>query len=173
MVFIIWCVIFYYGERASNFNGLFQLIKTSLTNFDTKSLVVIGVAIALPIGVLIHQLSVVIKNWIVAKKYIEFSDHPDNISGKVDYAKDSNKYYLERISNLNSFYYVRIDNGVIAPTLAFLLIFIGFDISINCNWLILVLLIAGITVCYIKRIHDEIKIYRSKLEKVNPFRAYK
>jgi hypothetical protein len=169
----MWCVIFSYGEKESNFNQLFQAIKNSLEGVDTKSLGIILVAIALPIGVLIHQFSVMIKNWLVGRIWSEFSDHPDYTPDDLDYGNVNNKYYFKRISNLNSFYYVRFDNGIIAPALAFLLIFFGFEISIHHYWYWSAIVLAIVTNLYLFRIYKEINIYRNRLKKTDPFRACK
>ena len=181
MVFIMWCVIFYHGGKTSEFNGFFQEIKCSIEEIkDIKSLALILVAIALPIGVLIHQLSVVIKNLFVASKkfgvglkWTEFDDHPNSMPVNIDYEKDSHKYFLKRISNLNSFYYVRVDNGVLAPLLAFFSV-LPFSSGRVIFLLLLVAIVIGfVTVFYVGRIRTEIDIYRKKLEKKDPFKAIK
>ena len=96
-VFIMWCVIFYHGGKASCFQELL-----AISNIGLSATLAVAIAIASPIGVLIHQLSVIIKNFCVANKYRGLDDNPNNIPIDLDYSKDSNKYYLDHISSLNS-----------------------------------------------------------------------
>ena len=59
-VYIIWAVIFYYGSHANNLNELTPAIHGDLQNLN----LILGLVAALPIGVIIHQLSVLIKNYL-------------------------------------------------------------------------------------------------------------
>ncbi len=159
-VFILWCVVFYYGENATNLNKLASLLYSNLK--DLK--IIAGLAVALPVGVIIHQLSVLIKNFLIAKIWKEFDDLPqDSIILKLNEDKNHIEYCLERISNLNSFYYVRFDNGVLSPLIA------SFTVNgfMGCNiigvWAWTAIIIGFITIAYIPRIYSEIKIYNSIL----------
>jgi len=71
-VFIIWCVVFFFGKDSDNLHELIQSVTPYLGNMK----IIVGLAVAMPIGVLIHQFSVLIKNWIVSQKWDEFSDLP-------------------------------------------------------------------------------------------------
>lgn len=117
MVFITWVVIYYYGSKTGNTLDLLCKILSNDLNLALS-----GLVSALPIGILIHQFSVVLKNWMVAKvvRCEHFSDCPDTfaVHGLNSDNYEYTKYLLERVSNLNSFYYVRVDNGLLAPLLA-------------------------------------------------------
>lgn len=120
-IYRMWIVIFYYGVDAENLNELSECILEDLSNLKDSAFVILGVAIALPIGVLIHQFLVVIKNWIISKKWCELDDFPKKgliLKLKEPGNAEITKYVSERISNLNTFYYVRFDNGLLSPLLA-------------------------------------------------------
>ncbi|GEM_PF-6921819 len=157
--FILWSVIFFYGENAKNLNDLMCLLYKNLENLS----IIAGLATAMPIGVLIHQLSVLIKNWIVSKIWDEFNDFPkkESIKKLENGKKESIQYCLERVSNLNSFYYVRFDNGFLSPVIAWLVVdvFMGRDTS--CIWELTAIIIGMITMLYMKRIHSEMKAYQN------------
>jgi len=74
------------------------------------------------------------------------------------------EYCLERISNLNSFYYVRVDNGFLAPFIAWLVVSVFMDRDISCIWILTAIIIGAITASYLKRISFEIKAYRKIIE---------
>ena len=105
MVFIIWIIIFYYGSKTDNTLELLRTIVKTDVNLPLS-----GLVSALPIGVLIHQFSVVLKNWAFSKVpgWQHFSDHPATIAvhGLYSEKQEYTKYLLERVSNLNTFYYV-------------------------------------------------------------------
>ena len=164
-VFILWVVVFYYGENATNLNELAMILHSSLK--DLK--IIAGLAGALPIGVIIHQLSVLIKNCLVAKIWEEFDDFPQGeIILELNKQEEEKliEYCLERISNLNSFYYVRFDNGFLAPFIAWLAVSCFMGRNINCLWLLAVFCIGIITLAYLPKIYIEIKEYRSILTKL-------
>lgn len=126
--FIIWIIIFYYGSISEN-------TVTMLSNISDNSLTVplSGVITALPIGVLIHQLSVFLKNIVFSTlldmKYLSDDPSTFDFSGLASSRRDYIKYILERISNLNSFYYVRVDNALLAPILALLFCCLALDVD--------------------------------------------
>lgn len=125
----------------------------------------------LPIGVLIHQLSVLLKNWGFGKCWNclsdELNEETKGVILALDNCKESKTYILERISNLNSFYYVRFDNGILAPFLAFITVATVTKVgSINWSFVALAAFIGIITVLYIPRICTEIKDYRVLLKKL-------
>lgn len=150
-VFIFWIVVFYFGQDASSLVELIENIYEKING--TKS--ILGLISALPIGVLIHQVSVQIKNWLIGKIWKEFNDYPkkDRILNKTK----SKDYILDRISNLNSFYYVRFDNGILAPLFAYLII--SSERSINPIWICSSLFLGIIISSYIVRIKNEIQEY--------------
>ncbi len=125
-----------------------------------------GLISALPIGVIIHQISVLIKNCIISKFWKEFDDFPDyKIFIMSRNPSDFNKYIYDKISNLNSFYYVRFDNGLLAPLLAWLTIYFSIKAPINNIWMIASIIIGVILISYIPRIKNEIKVYNRLLLK--------
>jgi len=161
MVFIFWLIIFYFGKDASNPIDLIKLINDNYSkDIGIKSIV--SLLSALPIGVIIHQISVEIKNWIIGSFINEFNDFPNE--QRINSTSEMKTYILERISNLNSFYYVRFDNGILAPFMAFLIIWNIIDQSINNIWIYTALLIGIILSVYIFRIKDEIKKYNQILD---------
>jgi len=157
-VFVLWFLTFYFGTNNWNLLPTIILLKDHILT---------GLAISMPIGVLIHQFSVLIKNWIIGKFAKEFSDFPDSklISKLTIQNNDRVKYCIERISNLNSFYYVRFDNGILAPFLAILFsLFCGVDFKYK---LFLYFMLMGfITFIYIFRIYKEIKEYIEIIKKL-------
>lgn len=162
--FIIWVIIFYYGSISEN-------TITMLEKFFENKLTVplSGVITALPIGVLIHQFSVLLKNLVFSILFdIEhLSDDPStfNFSGLSSSEKDYTEYILERISNLNSFYYVRVDNALLAPTLALVFCCLALDVELYSikNELSLMLTISGLTLAYLPMIFYEMKCYQKML----------
>lgn len=156
--FLLWLIVFYYGQDAKNLDQLFQCISPQL-----ETLKIIGVAVvALPFGAIIHQFSVTIKNCIVGKIVNEFSDFPDkDITSKCD--TECVKYCMKRISNLNTYYYVRVDNALLSPCLAFLII-APMDGSIDFIWICFALIIGIITLVYLYRIYLEIKKYKQIID---------
>ena len=133
-------------------------------------------------NVILHQLSVNIKNHIGVglckelndfpeKRYIEMliktkkteekeGDKKETDIDKVEYTK----YILERISNLNSFYYVRFDNGFLSPFLA-LIIIIGSGHSVSPIAVSIALGLGWAIFYYISRICKELREYYSMLDK--------
>ena len=159
---MFWLIVFYYGGRAENINELISLIYKHIVNIN----LIIGVFAALPIGVIIHQFSVILKNLIgiCIKSFRDFPNiddikNLDNKRIKVD-------YILERISNLNSFYYVRFDNGALSPLLAWWVVSCFMDINIKSFWLKSAVLIGFVTVAYIPIIWCELKYYKAALKKI-------
>lgn len=161
MVFIFWLIIFYFGTSTSEPIKLIELLKNNYSNnIGIKS--IIGLLSALPIGVVIHQISVEIKNWIVAQFISEFNDYPNE--NRINSTSKMKDYILERISNLNSFYYVRFDNGILAPLLAYLTVVNIIDSSIHSIWIWSALVIGFTLALYFIRIRNEIKEYNRILD---------
>ena len=153
------------GISVTNLNQLITNIHIDLK--DLK--LVIGLLAALPIGVIIHQFSVLIKNWLFSRICCELNDFPKKeFILKLDSDDKKVTYILERISNLNSFYYVRFDNGVLSPFLAWVTISFFMDLKIHCSWVASAIIIGLITVAYIPRICSEIKKYHDILNLCNP-----
>ena len=161
-VFILWCVVFYYGGESQNISELIALLHSKLN--DLK--IIAGLAVALPVGVMIHQFSVLLKN-LMGVFIKSFSDFPSiNDIKNIDDKRLKIDYILERISNLNSFYYVRFDNGVLSPLLAWWVVSCFMNININSFWLIAASSIGCITAVYIPVIWCELKYYKSALKKI-------
>ena len=159
-VYIIWAVIFYYGSHAKNLNELTQSIHGDLQNLN----LILGLVAALPIGVIIHQLSVLIKNYLFSTIWPELTDFPDkDLILKIDTENKRTAYILERISNLNSFYYVRFDNGFLSPFLAWITISCFMGKQIHWSWIICAAAIGLVTTVYLLRIYSEIKEYNKIL----------
>jgi len=164
MVFILWLLIFYYSGE-NNSKNFIKAISDSIL-FTNK--VFYTFISALPIGVILHQISVNIKNHIFTKICPELDDWPKQIyieklikREEVD-IQEYIKYILDRISNLNSFYYVRFDNGFLAPFLAFVIIaFLGY--TINPITVIVAIVLGYTMLYYIPRICKELKIYYSMI----------
>lgn len=161
MIFIFWLVVFYFGKDTSDPIKLLEAINTNYKeDIGIKS--IIGLLSALPIGVIIHQISVEIKNWIIGKIFSEFDDFPNKKC--INSNSEMKIYILERISNLNSYYYVRFDNGVLAPFLAWFVVINISDKSINYIWIIFSIIIGLILSVYIYRIKKEIEEYNKILD---------
>lgn len=158
-IFIIWFLLFYKIETSSSLDYIIERIVNS--GFETSNLLLFG--FASPLGAMIHQISVNIKNGVVGKYIKELDDYPKCYIKGIEY-NDKEKYILEKISNLNSFYYVRVDNGFLAPFLALITnLLIG---NTPNSYLILVSFVIGVLMlCYIPRIVSEIKEYEEILNK--------
>lgn len=156
-IFLLWLVVFHYGKDAASLECLFLEIANHISIIQSLA----GVLYALPIGVLIHQISVNIKNWVVAVPFKEFDDCPD--LGLFENQDDTCKYCREKISNLNSFYYVRMDNGLLAPLFAWLITnSFATDQTYQIWWWVAIII--GIALLsYIPRLRKEINIYNEVL----------
>ncbi|OQY16989.1 MAG: hypothetical protein B6I36_09565 [Desulfobacteraceae bacterium 4572_35.1] len=166
MVFVGWCVVFYFGSGTDDYNDLLKLIVH-------HKILIKGTVIALPIGVMLHQLSVLIKNCIVGYIWPVFNDCPNNYLKKislrgVDLDSGSAKYFLDHISNLNTFYYVRFDNGFLAPLLAWLFVAKGLNKDPKCSWVCAAIVICIVTCAYIPQIFKEMKSYERMLFRLIP-----
>lgn len=153
-VFLIWIVVFYFSECATSVEQLLSSIFSEIESLKA----VVGLISALPIGVVIHQVSVMLKNWVVAKLWEEFDDYPNN---SLLPSKDSPRtaYILERISNLNSFYYVRFDTGVLAPLFAWMFVSIFLNQNIESYLIVTAVSIAIALNIYLVRIRKELLKY--------------
>ncbi len=159
-VFVFWLIVFFYGGQAENINELLSHIYKDLGNIN----LIFGIFAALPIGVIIHQFSVILKN-IIGVCIKSFSDFPniDNIKN-IDNERIKVDYILERISNLNSFYYVRFDNGILSPLLAWWVASCLMGININTFWLKSAFIIGCVTAVYIPVIWCELRYYKEELK---------
>ena len=152
-VFIFWIVVFYYGKDTANPIDLIKIIYTKLDGIKS----ILGFVSALPIGVLIHQISVQIKNCIIGQIWKEFIDFPKE--SRINSSSENKTYILDRISNLNSFYYVRFDNGLLAPFFSYLIVHNYIEQPIHTFWLLLSLSLGAIINLYLIRIYKEMKKY--------------
>jgi hypothetical protein len=162
LIYILWTVIFIYSNQADNIKDYLHLIAN---NEIFKNEPLYSFIAALPIGVIIHQFSVNIKNHILGKICKELNDYPKEKYIKT-LAKNSEygKYILDKISNLNSFYYVRFDNGFLAPFLALITsLMLGY--SVNKIAVITAIIIGTLLLYYIPRLCEEIKEYNKLLTK--------
>ena len=159
--YLLWLVVFIYGSDTASLVELTKLIHTEIQSIKA----LLGVVAALPIGVMIHQFSVLLKNFVFSKKGSVFNDFPikERVQ-KLNLDEKRTVYILERISNLNSFYYVRFDNGLLSPLLAWFTVSCLMGRPINCVWPVTAAIIGLVTVIYIKRIHSEINEYNAILE---------
>lgn len=158
MVYVAWLVIFYYSSKCTDTQEFLHLIKNSKFLGNEGLIAFVS---ALPIGVIIHQLSVNIKNHIVAKLYSceVLDDSPKRkYIRAIDDNTESTKYILEKISNLNSFYYTRFDNGFLAPFLALITVY-SFGYKINTIAVIVAIVLGVLMLYYIPRICKEMKEY--------------
>ncbi len=165
-VFYIWVLIFYYGRWAPDIEVMYLFIHKDID----VSKPVIGFFSAMPIGVLIHQVSVTLKNQFFGKFIKGLSDFPSESEIKSLKTTDSVefvKYVFERISNLNSFYYVRVDNGLLSPLMAYVFISIFFEGSVKSVWVLTALTVAIILLSYLPRLMKEIDEYNSMLPKAD------
>jgi len=132
-IYFIWLILFYISlnSQANGSSFIVQKLIEEKVNLPWG-----GFILAFPIGVIIHQISVNLKNTVVCEKYKYLNDSPDKnptlailnrlniidaVQPTVRYRNKREKtfeYVRDRISNLNSFYYARIDNGIIAPFFA-------------------------------------------------------
>lgn len=164
MVFIGWLLIFYFGSQPE---GIANLIIKASNNSQLNNLTFSGLFSALPLGVFIHQISVLIKNCLLAKIFPEYDDFPRTcvLTALDQETNESAKYIVSKISNLNSFYYVRFDNGILAPFLSFLTAIFIFDVSVKSigSEIIFSVFIALIICCYLGRISRELIWYQNKL----------
>ena len=164
MVFIGWSVILYYSDKCG---GDLAVAFKTIAQLDKN---LIGAAIgALPIGVIIHQFSVLLKNWVFACFIPQLSDNPklQNLNGlKSEHEPEYTKYILERLSNLNTFFYVRFDNGLLAPGLALIFSYWVFELTWDfiSGLVLLMFLIGAFTFSYACRIISELKIYLDMLD---------
>lgn len=165
-VFIGWFLLFHYSVHSADWADMAKQIMdvTTLLTFVAS----------IPIGAIIHQFSVTIKNQffgLCEDSYL--SDSPMKSPTKdILLAFDSSKiknedetkkfsleylnYIKEKISNLNSFYYMRFDNGLLAPLLAYFLFLMVDNINkpeYYCNAIviaIIILLVIFILYCCLK-----------------------
>ena len=120
----------------------------------------------MPIGVILHQLSVLIKNCLIANIWAEFSDFPEKeiiLKLNANEKEKVTQYCLERISNLNSFYYVRFDNGFLSPVIAWIIVYFFMGRSISYPWILSAIFIGLLTLIYLKKIYCEIQEYKKIL----------
>lgn len=155
---MFWLAIFAIGGRTDSFYDLAKTLYEEAENLK----ILVGIAAALPIGVLIHQFSVLTKNWLIGSYFEEFSDFPSSNFLQDD--SELGQYCRERVSNLNSFYYVRFDNGLLAPLFAWFVVDVLIGLRVESYLLIFAGVIALVTLAYIPRIRDEMKFYQRMAE---------
>lgn len=150
-IFIGWFLVFYYSSNSASFSD----IATKISALPIANLFS-AVAAGIPIGTIIHQISVSIKNQILGKlfglKYFvdsmvwdsdltdmilkkcirknrqlnEIYNYPHYIEKEYkdyfssDIINDKIRTTHEKLSSLNTHYYLRFDNGVLAPVFAYL-----------------------------------------------------
>lgn len=170
LVFIVWFFLFYNIDNNTTLESFYEIITQNIVFKDN----ILFAIIAFPLGAIIHQISVNIKNWIIAPIAPELNDSPKSYLKTI--VNNNNfeytNYILERISNLNSFYYVRFDNGFLAPFSA-LVINLMLGKTVN-SWLLLIFIIIAILLLgYIPRIIKEIKEYEELLNNLKPKKSYK
>lgn len=158
MVFILWIFIFYSSGLSNNIHEFIDYFQENI--FLNK--IIGGFIFATPFGIIIHQISVMIKNYISVKICKELDDSPKDNQKAFSENMEYTKYILERISNLNSFYYVRFDNGFLAPFLALLLV-VGVGYNVSKFAVIIFLIICMTLLMYISRICKEMKQYNELL----------
>jgi hypothetical protein len=156
MVFILWIFVFYYSGISDTSDEFINNIQDSIV----LNKIVGGFIFAIPFGVIIHQISVTIKNYITVEICKEFDDFPNNYYKIFKDDGEYTKYILDRISNLNSFYYVRFDNGFLAPFLA-LIVVICFGKNVSGIAISVFLFLSMILLSYLPRICTELKEYNS------------
>ncbi|MPQ76391.1 hypothetical protein [Hydrogenovibrio sp. JE_KL2] len=167
-VFIIWALLFYISWTLDIYsNGMpdefFQLFLSCAYDAFHESIWILAFS-ALPIGVLIHQFSVIIKNLFGLRLLPALSDRPRiEILNGFELSHERTQYITEHISNLNSFYYVRVDNGLLAPLLAFITVSFIYGYP-NIFLTTLAVIIGFITLAYVPRIYCELKQYYSCLD---------
>ncbi len=131
-VFIAWFLLFHYSVHSADFADMATKIM------DISNLA--ALIMTIPLGAIIHQFSVTIKNQIFGlceDSYLSDSLMKKPTSVILNYyannlnnndSKEVNleylKYIQDKITNLNSFYYMRFDNGFLAPLLAYLLFYL-------------------------------------------------
>lgn len=159
--FILWLTAFYVEKNY------LELTAADNIGEDFIFKILAGLLSCYPIGALIHQLSVYIKNSLLARFYPILSDSPfnfdicfiANISGKDDNkGKELSEYIATKVSSLNSYYYVRFDNGFLAPLLAYFTA--AFSVGLG-RYTISIMFISFILTCsYIPIIYYDLKMYK-------------
>ncbi len=168
-VFIGWFLLFHYSVHSADWADMAKQIMDATT--------LLTFVASIPIGAIIHQFSVTIKNQFLGlcegtclsdspmksptKEILAF--YKDKISNE-DKTKEVSLEYLnyikEKISNLNSFYYMRFDNGFLAPALAYMLFFIvDGKIIQNSNIIILTIILLISSVLLISYKYPVIKAF--------------
>lgn len=129
-VFIGWFLLFHYSVHSADWADMAKQIMDVTT--------LLAFVASIPIGAIIHQIAVTIKNQIFGLcKYSYLSDSPmkkptkailefyqskkNNDEKTKEISLEFLTYIKDKISNLNSFYYMRFDNGFLAPLLAYFL----------------------------------------------------
>ena len=167
-IYLLWLGVFYVNGGGQW--TISDIVKTTNKDFF---LAVLG---AFPIGVILHQVSVNIKNCIVSKYLSGFDDFPNRVIPLCalepnEKSCKSVEYYLDKISNLNSFYYARVDNGALAPLFAFIT---GLLVSpcwkkyfcFNAKPILVATILAAVLVAYLPRLNEEILYYSDRLKKL-------
>lgn len=139
-IFLGWFLAFCYAYKANSIANFGQ----QFLQFDLLKEFAFGI----PIGAMIHQFSVSIKNQVLGKlcgfkRLIDSSKYDFELSDLVlKRYKDETRVqrFHEKISNLNTFYYLRFDAGLLAPYLALLIAIIVFCIHKSYSYIYIILL---------------------------------
>lgn len=137
-VFIIWLLMFNLSVTSASFQDMF----TKISSFELSNIFT-AVAVGIPIGTIIHQLSIFLKNCIFGRSFglpyfiDSMSDDArltDCIARKykdldASIVNDKITSTHKKMSDLNTFYYLRFDNGLIAPLLAYIIFTINQSLA--------------------------------------------
>lgn len=157
-VLVSWWLLFLYYADKSKFCEIqeFILSKNILG-------VVFGALALYPLGAFVHQVSVLLKNYLIGRYFFEsFNDFPhvevkvvlNNGKRKLDF--DRCKFLFEKLSDLNSFFYVRYDMGFVAPLMAFLGTIIFVEVpSFDLVWVVILLVWSAGLLIYMGRLAQE------------------
>lgn len=139
-VFIVWLLVFNLSITSANFQDIF----TKISSFELSNLFT-AVAAGIPIGTIIHQISIFIKNCIFGKLFglPYFIDSMKDDARLTDciarryndldasIVNDKITSTHKKMSYLNTFYYLRFDNGLIAPLFAYIIFIMNESLKNN------------------------------------------
>lgn len=139
-VFIVWLLVFNLSIRSANFQDIF----TKISSFELSNIFT-AVAAGIPIGTIIHQVSIFIKNCIFGKLFGRpyFIDSMKEDARLTDciarrykdldasIVNDKITSTHKKMSDLNTFYYLRFDNGLIAPLFAYIIFIMNESLKNN------------------------------------------
>ncbi len=142
-VFIIWLLMFNLSVTSASFQDMF----TKISSFELSNIFT-AVAVGIPIGTIIHQISIFLKNCIFGKLFglPYFVDSMKDDAKLTDCIarkyKDLDSSIVndkitsthKKMSDLNTFYYLRFDNGLIAPLFAYIIFTINQSLANGTLW---------------------------------------